>query len=116
MTRQHPLPRNTHPLTQVVLTVLFALCALPFAAHAQSATATLSGTVEDANGAVIPGVSVAVVNQATGAQRQATTNGEGYFVVLLLPPGKYQITAQHEGFTTLRIPEVVLNVGDQKSL
>src|SRR5258708_18853760 len=85
-------------------------------AFAQSASATLSGTVDDTNGAVIPGVTITVTNNATGAQRQTTTNAEGYFVVPLLPPSRYQITAQNQGFTTVRIPEVVLNVGDQKTL
>src|SRR5260370_25185189 len=67
-------------------------------------------------GAVIPGWTITVTNNATGVQRQTTTNAEGYFVVPLLPPSRYQITAQNQGFTTVRIPEVVLNVGDQKAL
>src|SRR5216683_1389747 len=99
------------------LLLLCALCSLLFArANAQAASATLSGTVEDEHGAVIPGVSITVTSNGTGAQRQTTTNGEGYFVVPLLPPSRYQITAQNQGFTTVRIPEVVLNVGDQKAL
>jgi hypothetical protein len=85
-------------------------------AFGQGATATLSGTVEDEKGAVVPGVNITVINQATGAQRQTTTNGEGYFVVPLLPPSRYQVTAESQGFTTVRIPEVILNVNDQKSL
>jgi len=96
--------------------LLVACHALLITAFAQSASATLSGTVEDTNGAVIPGVTITVTNNATGAQRQTTTNKEGYFVVSLLPPSRYQITAQNQGFTTVRIPEVVLNVGDQKAL
>jgi outer membrane receptor protein involved in Fe transport len=115
MIRHRPLQFALSSLQRTAL--LFALCALPFASvYSQSTTATLSGTVEDEHGAVIPGVNITVINQATGAERQATTNGEGYFVVPLLPPSRYQITAQNQGFTTVRIPEVVLNVGDQKAL
>lgn len=83
--------------------------------HAQ-ATATLSGTVEDQNGAVIAGASVTVTNMATGLARQATTNGEGYFTFPPLPPSTYTVMAQREGFQAIRIPDVVLNVNDQRSL
>src|SRR5229473_5820727 len=114
MTRCRPLSLTIRCL--VVSALLVACHSLLITAFAQSASATLSGTVEDEHGAVIPGVSITVINNATGAQRQATTNGEGYFVVPLLPPSRYQITAQNQGFTTVRIPEVVLNVGDQKAL
>src|SRR6266853_1916362 len=114
MTRCRPLSLTIRCL--VVSALLVACHSLLITAFAQSASATLSGTVEDEHGAVIPGVSITVINNATGAQRQATTNGEGYFVVPLLPPSRYQITAQNQGFTTVRIPEVVLNVGDRKAL
>src|SRR5260370_26167200 len=115
MTRCYPLSLTIRCL--VISAFLLVTChSLLITAFAQSASATLSGTVEDTNGAVIPGVTITVTNNGTGAQRQTTTNAEGYFVVPLLPPSRYQITAQNQGFTTVRIPEVVLNVGDQKAL
>lgn len=98
------------------LLVLFALCALPFATYAQTATATLSGTVVDQNGAVVPGTDVTIINTGTGLQRQVTTNDEGYFTVPLLPPSTYSVRAQHTGFSPVEIQNVVLNVGDQKAL
>ena len=119
MNHRRPLSRATHCsllTAHCSLILLFALTALPFAVRAQSATAMLSGTVEDERGAVIPGVNITVINLATSAQRQTTTNSEGYFVVPLLPPSRYQVTAENQGFTTVRIPEVILNVNDQKSL
>src|SRR5262249_10131913 len=67
-------------------------------ASAQSATATLSGTVEDQNGASIPGVEITVINPATALERQVTTNDAGYFNVPLLPPGKYVVMAKRQGF------------------
>jgi len=96
--------------------LLFALCTLPFAAHAQSASATLSGTVEDQKGGVVPGVQITLTNTATTLERQVVTNESGSFVLPLLPPGKYRLTAQREGFMSAQIPELVLNVGDQKTL
>lgn len=111
MTRRH----SFHFALRALL--LFALCALPFAgARAQSATATLSGTVQDQNGAVIPGASVVVLNKATGLQREVTTNDDGSFTVPLLPPSTYTVTVRREGFGPVEAKDVVLNVGDQKGL
>ena len=96
--------------------VLFALCALPFAARAQTANATLSGTVEDQKGGVVPGVQITLTNTATTLERQVVTSESGSFVLPLVPPGKYRLTAQREGFMSAQIPDLVLNVGDQKTL
>ncbi|HEY2974370.1 MAG TPA: TonB-dependent receptor [Pyrinomonadaceae bacterium] len=84
--------------------------------HAQGATATLSGAVTDQNDAVIPDVNIEVINIARGFQRSATTNGEGAFVVPLLPPGNYTVKAEHEGFTPTEVRDVVLNVNDQVAI
>ncbi len=98
------------------LALLFALCALPFAAHAQTSTATLSGTVVDQNGGAVPGTAITILNAGTSLSRQATTNDEGNFTVPLLSPGAYTVSARRDGFAPLEIPNVVLNVGDQKAL
>src|SRR5260370_23339187 len=84
--------------------------------YAQSSVASLSGSVVDQNGAVIPGVAIEVTNPGTAFMRQTTTNDEGFYVFPLLPPTKDTVTARHEGFAPVRIPDVVLNVGDQKAL
>jgi len=97
------------------LVLLAASCVLP-AAFAQSASATLSGTVTDQNGAVVPSAEITIINKATGLQRQATTNDQGDFTVPLLPPSNYTVRAQHSGFAPVEFPNVVLNVGDNKSL
>jgi hypothetical protein len=85
-------------------------------ARAQSATATLSGTVIDESGAFISSVNVTLLNLGTALQRHATTDGQGSYVVPLLPPGRYNVTAQHDGFTTIEIRNIVLNTGDQLAL
>src|SRR6266404_3818028 len=104
------------PFCLTFVLVFLAFCSLPFAAHAQSASATLSGTVEDQNGAVVPGATVTAENKATGLKRQATTNDEGQFTIPLLPPSTYTVTAQAGEFSPVQISNVVLNVGDQKAL
>ena len=79
----------------------------------QSGSATLNGSVADQNGAVVPDVSITVINISQGFKRNTTTNIEGIFVVPLLPPGSYVLKAQRTGFSTTEIRDVVLNVNDQ---
>jgi hypothetical protein len=47
----------------------------------QGATATLSGAVKDSNGALVTGALVTVTQQGTGIRREATSNGDGFFVI-----------------------------------
>jgi hypothetical protein len=95
--------------------LLSAFCLLP-SAFAQSATATLSGTVQDEKGASVPGVSITIQNNATSMERQTTTNESGDFSAPLLPPGNYTLIARRDGFTAAEIRNIVLNVGDQKTV
>src|ERR1051325_10676263 len=85
-------------------------------ASAQSATATLSGTIEDEHGGVIPSVNVTLTNKDTQLGREAITSDQGYFVIPLLPPGNYTLRAQAQGFAPVQFPNIVLNVGDNKAL
>lgn len=94
------------------LITLVVLVPMP-SASAQAGSATLILSVSDPNGATVPGVNITLLNLATALQRHGTTDDQGYCVVPLLPPGKYNITAQRQGFTTLEIRRVVLNTGDQ---
>src|ERR1051325_3645137 len=103
-------------ITHYLLAVALVTCCSLLTARAQSATATLSGTIVDQNGAVVPGVLVTVTNKGTAAQRQATTNEEGYFTIPLLPPSAYMINTRRDGFSPVEVRDVVLNVGDQKAL
>lgn len=103
-------------ISAIGLLLFIALQASASIVYAQGATATLSGTVTDQNDAVVPGVSVAVISITQGFQRGTTTNGEGTFVVPLLPPGTYTVKAEREGFTTAEVRDVVLNVNDQKTI
>ena len=86
------------------------------ASYAQSATATISGIAVDENGAVVTGVTVTSVNVDTGLTHRVASNGDGYFAITLLPPGRYAISAQHQGFAAVEIKGVVLNVNDQRAL
>lgn len=66
--------------------------------HGQDATARITGHVTDPDGGVIPGAKIQVVNQENFAKREATTDAVGSYVVLALPPGRYQVIVEADGF------------------
>jgi iron complex outermembrane receptor protein len=72
----------------------FALFAIP--ALAQS-SGKISGTVRDASGAPVPGVTVTITNQATNTTQTATSSADGAFSVSV-PPGVYSVTVSLKGF------------------
>jgi hypothetical protein len=111
----HRRPLSSHNLPTAFWLLLTAFCFLP-SVEAQSTSATLSVTVEDLNGAVVPGVEVTILNVETSAKRQATTNELGSLAIPFLPPGHYTVTARRQGFAPVEVPNLVLNVGDLKSL
>ena len=78
---------------------LFALMMLAVASplRAQS-TATIQGSVTDAQNAVVPGVSITIRNTATNQERVVITDDAGQYVAAALPPGHFEVTAHLEGF------------------
>jgi hypothetical protein len=71
----------------------------PSAAWAQiSGTGALSGSVVDASGAVVPDAQVSVISEATQETRTVKTNGNGTFLVPLVPPGTYTVKIDKQGF------------------
>src|SRR5215813_7370207 len=80
-----------------VVCLALALTFVAAPVRAQS-TATLEGTITDAQGAVMPGVTVTIKNTATSAERNANTDAAGRYVAASLSPGAYTIVAHLEGF------------------
>jgi hypothetical protein len=80
---------------------LAALLIVPLAttAWAQTFTGGLRGAVRDANG-VIPGVTVTLTNDETGASRDAVSNEQGAYNFAAVPPGNYSVKAELTGFKT----------------
>jgi hypothetical protein len=101
-------PRISYFLTSILLTLLIVPTIL---AQSQITTAQIQGLVQDANGAVVPGVNIEVKNLDTNLVKTVTTNDEGRYVVLALPPGNYSVTASKQGFATPQIPSTPLTVG-----
>ena len=98
----------------VVTLLLATLSALP--AHSQSATGSIEGTVFDTSGAVLPGVTVTVVHRDTAMSRSTVSDEGGLFRLPLLPVGTYDVTAELNGFTTRKQPDVVLTIGQTATL
>jgi len=83
-------------------------------AIAQTGTATISGQVADATGAVIPGATIKVVNVNTGIERVLKSNDAGLYFVEWLIPGEYEISGEKEGFKRFVRTGIILQV-DQRS-
>jgi Carboxypeptidase regulatory-like domain len=112
----HPIPRRS--VLQAVywpLVVAFA-CAILSPAGRSQVTATLSGTVADQSGGVIPGAQVTLTNEATKDSRIEQTNAAGLYAFPSLVPGSYDIKASAKGFKSKEVTGIVLNAGDTRSV
>lgn len=88
--------RDKFALLRAAVALLFL--ALAPAARAQTITATLTGTVADPNGAVVPGATVTATSQETGLSKSDTTGAEGRYTIAFLNPGVYDIRVEGQGF------------------
>lgn len=84
--------------------------------QAQANAADLSGTVVDPSGAVVAGATVTVRNAATGISRTVTTDGQGNYTIIGLPPGEYEVSAEAASFSKVVISGVRLTVGQAANL
>ena len=96
-------------LAIAVLALSFAGWAGPI--EAQQGTADISGKVTDAQGAILPGVSLVLTNEATGVFREITSSAEGTYSASQLVPGPYKIVARLTGFRTAERTGLQLQVG-----
>jgi len=109
----------------LVFSLLLALLsAFPPVAWAQQETATITGEVRDASGAVVPKAQVTITNVETNFSVKGETNDQGFYKVPSLKPGNYTVTVQVAGFKkavrsgiTLQVNQVApvdfsLQVGD----
>jgi Carboxypeptidase regulatory-like domain/TonB-dependent Receptor Plug Domain/TonB dependent receptor len=104
--------------TSVVVSVFVILISSLFAeqGYAQVTGATLSGTITDPSGAVVPNAQVSMRNTATGVTRTVTADTAGLYVAPNLLPGTYEISVTAPGFNTSKESNVELGVGAQQQL
>ena len=99
------------------LLVLCSLLMLSAAvAHAQVTTADLVGTIRDTSGAIVPGVTVVLTNEATGVDRTVTTGAAGTYIFTSLQPGRYRLTAEIQGFRKVERTGVELQVNQRAAI
>ena len=96
----------------VVVIVALSVLSTSALVSAQQGTSQISGKVTDAQGAVLPGVSVVVKNEDTGAIRELTTSSEGTYVAAQLVPGRYAVSGRLTGFRAIERTGLVLLVGN----
>src|SRR3989449_3218274 len=89
---------DLHPLVRLVIAIVVLIGLENFFGFAQGATASISGVVRDASGAVIPGVMVTAKHTESGLTRTAISNESGGYSIQLLPVGGYEITTELPGF------------------
>src|SRR3954452_22200372 len=75
-------------------------------------TASVFGTVTDAQAAVVPGARVTITNVATGQSRTATTDGSGAYVFSLLLTGSYSLAVEQSGFRKYERRGITLQAND----
>jgi len=80
-------------------------------AQSQAANGTIEGTIKDASGGMLPGVTVTVHNTDTGAERVVVTDANGLFRAPLLPLGAYQVVAELTGFKKYEKTGIPLTAG-----
>ena len=80
--------------------VLFCILSFATFAFAQSATTSLRGVVKDSSGALVPGATIDLADQATGNAYHAVSNAAGYYIFPIVSPAHYLITVAHSGFAT----------------
>src|SRR3984893_18548270 len=85
-------------------------------AYAQVAGATLSGTVKDSSGAVIPNAQISITDVATGVSRSVSSNAAGLYTAPNLLPGTYEVRVTSTGFRTQVERGITLTVGAQQVL
>jgi len=78
--------------------VLICLCLISFAAFAQSDRGTMTGTISDTTGGVIPGVKIVATNVETGARYETISTETGNYTLAQIPAGVYQLSAELPGF------------------
>ena len=84
--------------------------------QAQSNAADLQGTVKDSTGANVTGATVTARNPGTNFSRNATTNDDGYYRIINLPPGDYELTVEAASFKKKILQNVNVTIGQTADL
>jgi len=93
------------------LLMILLLCAPAAFGQAQSNAADIQGTVKDSSNAVVPNATVTVRNPDKNFTRNVTTNDEGYYRIINVPPGDYELTVEAANFKKAVLPKITVTIG-----
>ncbi len=112
---------HTSSMREIVSVCINTILLLVIAVYApqalwSQATGSIIGTVEDSSGAVVGGATVSATNVDTQISKAVVTTGAGTFTISNLGVGKYNVTAQSQGFSTSHIDAVTLDVSQTRNI
>jgi len=102
-------------LRGLILALALALAFAP-SVRAQTAGSNLAGHVQDKDGGPLPGVTITAINTETGIERSGTSGPDGTFLLPSVPVGTYTVKADLDGFASVTVESVKLNVASQRTL
>jgi carboxypeptidase family protein/TonB-dependent receptor-like protein len=105
-------PRRILGSVWACLCLLGIVLILPLASHAQE-TGSITGTVRDSSGAVVPDAEVKVTNSAIALTRVTTTNSDGAYLAGALPAGTYQLSVSSKGFKNFEAKGIIVRVTEK---
>ena len=98
------------------LRLVVAFFAMVSVSNAQEVRASITGTVTDAQGAAVPGVTITAVNIASNVSIAQVTNDSGLYLTPFLAPGVYRLTAEKQGFRRYVHDRITLQTQDRPRL
>jgi hypothetical protein len=100
----------------ILITIAFMLVCGASTARAQGNSATLTGTVTDQSGAVIPHATILITDEASGVKRATASDERGVFSLVGIPVGTYDVAISAPGFNTLARKGIAVHINDQIEL
>jgi hypothetical protein len=98
------------------IAAIAVLCTLGSSGVFAQSTASISGVVKDAEGSVLPGVSVTVRNDVSGVAQEVLTDGTGRYQITALQAGSYTVSASLTGFKTAAAKSVRVSLGQPMTI
>src|SRR5712664_249996 len=107
-------PQKLTKILAPLVVIVFSL-SLTVSIYSQVTGATLSGTISDPSGGLIPGAQISIRNTGTGISKDFQADSDGYYTAPNLAPGTYEVRVTAKGFSTV-VSTVTLAVGAQQQL
>ncbi len=107
------VPRRSAFTILMLVLIARVFIGMPFALAQNTSTGTVTGTVTDPTGALVPDATITLTDPATKDKRTTVTNKDGLYVLQNVTPGTFAVTASKTGFATDEIQDLVISVGTQ---